>query len=332
MAEDVRILELMALPRQDHDLDWLKESLQAAIKLEFATLPPYLCAEWSVRSGTNPVRGSIHVVLREEMFHFGAMCNMLAAIGGTPNINSASAVPVYPGPLPGGVHPGLQVSLRGLSKEAAGVFMEIEFPENGPVALTLGEDFPTIGAFYTAIEEAFVSLDPGLTEVNQIDGPLGLSKLRSLNDVRRTIGLIKHQGEGSNDSPEDTGPGDLAHYYRFGEMYHGRKLRKDTVTNKWEFKGDPFEIGEVRPMAEVPPGGYRPEDVSAQVGQRLREFDQTYTLMLSQLQTAWGSGQPASLSAAITSMIAMQSKGTALMDIAIPGGTGNYGPCFRLEP
>ena len=332
MAEDMRILELMAVPQQDHDLDWLKESLQAAIKLEFATLPPYLCAEWSVRSGMNPVRGSIHVVLREEMLHFGLMCNMVVAIGGTPNINSGSALPVYPGPLPGGVHPGLQVALRGLSKEAAEVFMEIEFPEHGPVALDLGEEFPTIGAFYTAIEAAFVTLNPGLNEVNQLEGPLNLSKIRSLEDVRRAISLIKRQGEGSQASPEDTGPGDLAHYYRFGEIYHGRKLRKDEATGEWKFNGDPLEIGDVRPMAEVPPGGYKPEDVSAQVGQLLKEFDQTFTLMLSQLQTAWASGNTASLSAAIGTMIAMQTKGMALMDIAIPGGMGNYGPCFRLSP
>lgn len=83
-------------------------------------------------------------------------------------------------------------------------------------------------------------------------------------------------------------------------------------------------------MAEVPAGGYKPEDVSAQVGQLLREFDQIYTLMLTHLQTAWGSGSAASLSAAMTSMMVMQARGTALMDILIPGGTGNYGPCFRL--
>ena len=45
-------------------------------------------------------------------------------------INTGQAVPIYPGPRPGGVHPGLTVSLRGLSKEAARIFMEIEFGIN----------------------------------------------------------------------------------------------------------------------------------------------------------------------------------------------------------
>ncbi len=150
--------------------------------------------------------------------------------------------------------------------------------------------------------------------------------------MRRAIELINRQGEGSKASPEDTGPGDLAHYYRFGEIYHGRKLRKDMATGEWGFNGDPIEIGDIRPMAEVPPGEYRPEDVSAEVGQMLLDFDHTYTLMLNQLQSAWESGSVASLGTAIGTMIAMQTKGTALMDISIPGGTENYGPCFRLAP
>ena len=36
---------------------------------------------------------------------------MLTAVGGTPRINTTDVVPTYPGPLPGGVHPDLVVSL-----------------------------------------------------------------------------------------------------------------------------------------------------------------------------------------------------------------------------
>ena len=77
MAQDMKIRELMDVPATQHDLDWLKKSLQAAIKLEFATLPPYLCAEWSVKSGLDPIRRSIHVIVQEEMVHLGLMSNML---------------------------------------------------------------------------------------------------------------------------------------------------------------------------------------------------------------------------------------------------------------
>ncbi len=59
MTENNKIFELMRVPESEHDLDWLKESLQAAIKLEFATLPPYLAALWSIKQDSDPVAMSI---------------------------------------------------------------------------------------------------------------------------------------------------------------------------------------------------------------------------------------------------------------------------------
>ena len=38
------IQELMATPQADRDLVWLENSLRDALQLEFATIPPYLCA------------------------------------------------------------------------------------------------------------------------------------------------------------------------------------------------------------------------------------------------------------------------------------------------
>jgi len=55
------------------------------------------------------------------MFHLGLACNILSAIGGTPQI--LAAVPTYPGPLPGDVRPQLTVylgtlfSLQGAAEE-----------------------------------------------------------------------------------------------------------------------------------------------------------------------------------------------------------------------
>ena len=67
------------------------------------------------------------------MTHFGLACNLLVAIGGTPLLTDAAVVPTYPGPLPGGVRPGLIVPLRKLDKAQAKVFMEIEYPQDGPL-------------------------------------------------------------------------------------------------------------------------------------------------------------------------------------------------------
>jgi hypothetical protein len=36
-----------------HNVSELQDALQTAMRLEFSTLPPYLCAEWSI-SGDDP--------------------------------------------------------------------------------------------------------------------------------------------------------------------------------------------------------------------------------------------------------------------------------------
>jgi hypothetical protein len=87
MVEDTRIVELMRVPRAAHDKAWLIESLHAAIKLEFATIPPYLTALWSIQNRGDEVAQSIATVVEEEMLHMGIACNLLAALGDTPRLN-----------------------------------------------------------------------------------------------------------------------------------------------------------------------------------------------------------------------------------------------------
>jgi rubrerythrin len=187
------IVELMRVPPQNCDLDWLKSSLQAAIELELATIPPYLCAMWSIKDPADPVRVIIREIVLEEMSHMGTACNMLTAVGGTPVLNAPDVVPTYPGPLPGGVHQGLVVALSGLTKDVVkSTFMEIELPESGPLAFALGMAFPTIGAFYDAILAAFQRIDPAaVTGQRQLDpgfgGPADLTTITSVRDRDRAV-------------------------------------------------------------------------------------------------------------------------------------------------
>lgn len=326
--QDRKIVELMSVPAVSHDLAWLKESLQAAIKLEFATLPPYLAAYWSIKDKLNPVARSIREIFREEMLHYGIACNLLAGIGGEPVLNTPEAVPTYPGSLPGGVNPNLKIPLQALSKDAASLFMKIEFPEGGPVVAAAA--ITTIGEFYTAIQTAFDNLQPAFSLDKQVEGPLGLRKIQSLGEARDAIQLIKRQGEGSKASPEDTGPIDLAHYYRFGEIFHERRLKQDS-DGAWHFNGEELPLPEVWPMAEVPEGGYQKEQVTDEVWQLLEQFNQSFTDMLDQLQEAWRTGNKTHLGAAVGSMLDLSEPAEALMQIARPEGGGNYGPCFRLK-
>src|SRR5262249_19638489 len=144
----VTISQLLATPDGEKDLTWLQRSLQAALELELSTLPPYLCGLWSVVDKTQPVRKLIRSIVLEEMLHMGLACNMLSAIGGTPQIIDGFRALTYPGPLPGGVRPQLTVFIAGLSKlYVQQVYLQIEYPESGPIhlAAALEETFPTIG-------------------------------------------------------------------------------------------------------------------------------------------------------------------------------------------
>ena len=65
----------------------------------------------------------------------GLACNLLAAISGSPLIADAALVPKYPGPLPWGIRPGLEVPLRERTRLAGPVLHGVEYPQHGPVAL-----------------------------------------------------------------------------------------------------------------------------------------------------------------------------------------------------
>ena len=107
------IPELMGHALDDRcTLAWLRKALQSAVTLEFATLPPYLTALWSIKDEMHPAAISIREAVQEEMQHMGYVCNMLKAIGETPRI--AGNVPTYPAiGLPGDVMPDLVVEIDG---------------------------------------------------------------------------------------------------------------------------------------------------------------------------------------------------------------------------
>src|SRR6266702_7216455 len=140
----------------------LQAALQTAMQLEFATIPPYLCAQWSINSDPSGVGSLIEDVVVQEMFHFALAGNMLSAINGTADIANVSFVPTYPtNVLPGKIPQKLAVDLLPLSTQQLQVFMQIELPEFPPVALTALRDAPaTIGAFYDTIAAGFTAINP----------------------------------------------------------------------------------------------------------------------------------------------------------------------------
>ena len=103
-------------------LESLREHLQWAIELEYFTLPPYLCALYSLDSGRNPEAAEVIAsVLVEEMLHMTLAANLLNAAGGRPRLDIPEMLPGYPHPLPHGDR-SFEISLFRFGPEAIETF------------------------------------------------------------------------------------------------------------------------------------------------------------------------------------------------------------------
>ncbi|MFG3103600.1 ferritin-like protein [Streptomyces sp. NPDC048182] len=320
------VARLLAVPHAGRDVGWLRDALQVAVELELATLPPYLCAWWSIEDRGSHAARLIRRIIGDEMFHMGVVCNLLVAVGGRPRISAAA--PSYPGPLPGGVRSGVNVYLSGLTRSFVhDVMMAIEAPEE-PLARDT-RDAPTIGEFYDDLLDAFRSASPDLTTRGQLSERIGADQLKpvgSLDGVEEAIGIIKEQGEGTTSSPEDAfGDDHPAHYYAFGEIYHGRQLREEDGV--WKFTGAAVPFPAARPMARVPSGGW--PHPAKQVATLLDRFDTAYAEVLGSLEHAWDGGGARALGTAVRQMRGLETPAVQLMETTIPDAPGNYGPQFR---
>ncbi|CAH1248482.1 Hypp8163 [Branchiostoma lanceolatum] len=113
------------------ELTELLENLNLALRLEWATIPPYLSAYYSIKDGFNTKVGTlIKSIVVEEMNHLSLVANIINAIGGTPVLNNTDLIPTYPAPLPGGCHQSITIQLAKCSlHQIHDIFMVIEMPE-----------------------------------------------------------------------------------------------------------------------------------------------------------------------------------------------------------
>jgi hypothetical protein len=282
----------------------LQAALQTAMQLEFATIPPYLCAEWSINGDPSGVGSLIEDVVVQEMFHFALAGNMLSAINGTVNIANANFVPTYPtNVLPGGIPQKLAVDLKPISAEQLQVFMQIELPQFPPVALTALREAPaTIGAFYDTIAAGFTAVNPAINPNANFVNMQEAVKITSVADALAAIARIKAEGEGTVGSPEEP-PGDatdLAHYYKFKEILVGKQLVQ--TNGKWGFTGPAIQMPTVSNFSK---STITPSPSTA--------FNQTMSALLVNLQSCWTSGARPSIGA----MFDLQSQGQDLISQGI---------------
>lgn len=314
--------------------------LQNAVKLEHSTIPPYLTAMFSLKPGTNrEIDHLIHSIVVQEMLHMTIAANILIAIGGRPQINRRDFIPDYPGPLPmniGDLTVGIEAFSIPLVKNT---FMAIEQPENEiPIKTMLAaqeEEFATIGQFYDAIAEQIQKLGqrifvdteaPPQVVSTRWFPPELLFPITGPDAARKGIEVIKVQGEGTSTDPFES-PGELAHFYKFGEIAAGRKIVK--TPSGYAYAGDPipFDSTDVWPLrpnckiADFP--------VNTQARTRVTQFAYNYANLLNSLHHAFN-GHPERLDTAIGLMYDLRVLSAALMQTPDPANSSlNVGPSFE---
>ncbi len=113
-------------------IDQLYDYLYRALRLEHATIPPYLTALYSLHPESNSdARHIIRVVAVEEMLHLTLVANVMNAVGGEPDLTRPGFAPTYPTALPAGESDFL-VDLRPFSRAAVETFLKIERPKEAP--------------------------------------------------------------------------------------------------------------------------------------------------------------------------------------------------------
>jgi hypothetical protein len=311
--------------------------LQRAVELEHATIPTYLTAMYSLKPGTNAeIAAFVRGIVVEEMLHMTISANTLVAIGGRPQINNPQFVPNYPNYLPMGIGHDLVVPIKAFSKELVhDVFMVIEEPEHPIPIMALAATEPqyaTIGEFYAAIKAKIRELGDDIFVVGPEQQVLAwfdrdrLFPIVDATSAERAIDIIVVEGEGTSTDPFEV-PGQPAHYYRFGEIYHGKQIVKTADGYAYSGAPLPFDPAGVYPMVDNPtPDLYPP---GSQVKMLSDTFTYSYSCLLNALQEAFN-GRPATINAVMGLMFQLRLQSQTLMATPIPNGGGKTaGPVFR---
>ena len=340
------------------NVERLRELLEAAVKLELATIPPYLCALYSIRPGTNlEATLVIRSVVVEEMLHMILAGNVLNAIGGRPRVSGPENAPHYPHELPDGVI----MDLLPFSPAAVESFLQVENPEykaeqqavelaNGrrktvhaSHAITVPDRPTTIGAFYAEIiaglkevaaeigEEELFCGDPA----RQIGGDYYYAAggapilVTDLDSAYRALEEVVEQGEGDMSSAFDADD-DLAHYYRFEQLKYGRAYQPGDGVGVPT--GPPVEVdyGAVYPMLPNPKVEEYPDPDLQAAGERA---NREWSVLLTQIDEAFD-GAPDALIPAVHTMFRLRDAMLVLLGNPMPGHHGYHaGPTFEwAEP
>lgn len=335
-----------------NSIESLRTHLQWALEIEHATIPPYLCALYSIKPGHNiEAVEVIESIFLEEMLHMTLVANILNAVGGSPQIDKPGFLAQYPAYLPHSNKTFL-VPLQKFSKESVEIFMKIEKPESHD-AQPEDDNYHTIGQFYEAIEIGLKRLCVKLGEsavftgdpTSQVssDGAYygGSGKIiavKNLESALVALEEIKEQGEGLQHAEIWDGDqnmfhperAEVAHYYRFHELLVGRNYT-DGDTPESGPTGESFTVDwdavyniRPNPRAQDYPAG-------SVIREQLDDFNRTYSSVLRQLHRCFN-GHPEVLGLATGTMYEVKIKAMALMQTPSGDGETTVGTSFEYVP
>jgi len=339
--------------------DRLKDLLQAAVELELSTIPPYLCALYTIRPvGNDEAKLVIRSVVVEEMLHMVLAANVLNAIGGEPRVTGDHA-PRYPHELPDGV----VLHLLPFSPEAVDAFLKVENPDQSYQPLAAdhpllggrrhehhlarcaqsaeGSGPTTIGAFYREIialteqtaeqmgEQQLFCGDPARQVGREYYYAAGGRSIivTDLASARNALQEIVEQGEGDMGSIYDD-DGDLAHYYRFKQIKHGRAYTGAAVGDP---TGPPVAVDYDSIFAMI--ANPRSEDYTdPDLRAASDAVNRTWSELLLQIEASFN-GAPEALLPAVHSMFKLRDEAIVLLANPLAGHAGRTaGPTFEWDP
>lgn len=343
------------------NLDELKGHLQTALEVEHSTIPPYVCALYSIKDGYNVEAAQIiQSVVLEEMLHMILAGNVLNAIGGQPSLNQRKFVPKYPKaplfPFP--------VNLESFSPDAIDTFLKIETPEppkgKGSKGLTIAQYYEKIelallefsglnvdednlsevveaivlGSYKPSPTENLFTGDPArqVTPEYYYGGGGEAIQVDDISSALRALYEIIGQGEGLHhtvwDGDEQFGEvEEPAHYFRFNEICQGRRYTpKDTLTSGPT--GERFEVqwDQVYSMQRNPKLAQYPK--GSDLWRKTYEFNRTYKGLLNELHASLN-GEPKRLMQSVVRMYDLKYQAVELMKIPIGSGETTAGPSFE---
>ena len=323
----------------------LQEQLQNAMLLEFSTLPLYLTSMYTIVENCNTdAYQAIRDIAMQEMLHFVQAGNILIAVGGEVIIDDPNHVPSYPstGGLPGGVLPGLDVSLEKFNlRHVYDTMMAIETPMLTFVARPDPEfTLYTIGQLYKEISLCTRILGDSIFDPTTADRqvrwpwtePDSVGTVHIITDgksARDAINQIIEQGEGEGPlNPNQVATGQYGHFYRFEEIVCQRRL-VETAEGGYAYAGAPIEYNSagVYPMRDNPGSDTIVPNTDCYT--EAKAFHRTYRSFVRVLQQTF-SGEPDKIHRSVELMEALQVHAKKCIWTAY--GEGNTcGPVWDYE-